>query len=211
MRVPAIIYAHESLIRSMDYKVYEQAANVAMLPGIVQASYSMPDAHWSYGFLIGGVGFDISCGVRTILTGVTLTELLLTQKSLVDSLYRQIPAGVGSTGAITLDEAEKDAMLTGGARWAVERGLGGSARSRALRGRRPDDRRDPRVHLGACEGTPAQQDGHAWIRQSLSRRASRSGDFRRQRRHRLRPCENDVVATIHCGSRGLGHQIGSEF
>jgi len=81
----------------MDDKVYEHAANVAILPGIARA---------------------------TILTGVTLTELLLTQKSLVDSLYRQIPAGVGSTGAITLDEAEKDAMLTGGARWAVE-GVGG--------------------------------------------------------------------------------------
>ena len=108
----------------MDDKVYEQAANVAMLPGIARASYAIPDEHWGYGFLIGGVGFDISCGVRTMLTGVTLTELLLTQKSLVDSLYRQIPAGVGSTGAITLDEAEKDAMLTGGARWAVERGWG---------------------------------------------------------------------------------------
>ena len=85
MRVPAIIYADEKLIRDMDDKVYEQVANVAMLPGIVQASYAMPDAHWGYGFPIGGVaafdpeeggvvsaggvGFDISCGVRTMLTG----------------------------------------------------------------------------------------------------------------------------------------------
>jgi len=82
MRVPAIIYADEKLMRDMDDKVYDQAANVAMLPGIVQASYAMPDAHWGYGFPIGGVaafdaehggvvsaggvGFDISCGVRTI-------------------------------------------------------------------------------------------------------------------------------------------------
>ena len=84
MRVPAIIYAHEGLIRDMDDKVYEQAVNVATLPGIVRASYAMPDAHWGYGFPIGGVaafdpelggvvsaggvGFDISCGVRTMLT-----------------------------------------------------------------------------------------------------------------------------------------------
>ena len=71
-------------------------SNVAILPGIVQASYAIPDTHWGYGFPIGGVGFDISCGERTMLTGVTLTELLLTQKSLVDSLYRQIPAGAAA-------------------------------------------------------------------------------------------------------------------
>src|SRR5512141_186531 len=140
MRVPAIIYADESLIRDMDDKVYEQAANVATLPGIVQASYAMPDAHWGYGFPIGGVaafdpdaggvvsaggvGFDISCGVRSMLTGLTVADIMPVQKSLADSLYRQIPAGVGSTGAITLDPIEMDAMLTGGARWAVERGWG---------------------------------------------------------------------------------------
>ena len=89
MRVPAVIYADENLIRDMDDKVYEQAANVATLPGIVQASYAMPDAHWGYGFPIGGVaafdpdkggvvsaggvGFDISCGVRTMLTGLKVS------------------------------------------------------------------------------------------------------------------------------------------
>ena len=140
MRVPAIIYADENLIRDMDDKVYEQAVNVATLPGIVQASYAMPDAHWGYGFPIGGVaafdpdqggvvsaggvGFDISCGVRTMLTGLTVADILPVQKSLAESLFRQIPAGVGSTGAITLDAIEMDAMLAGGARWAVERGWG---------------------------------------------------------------------------------------
>ena len=91
MRVPAVIYADEALIRDMDDKVYEQAANVATLPGIVQASYAMPDAHWGYGFPIGGVaafdpdqggivsaggvGFDISCGVRTMLTGLSVADV----------------------------------------------------------------------------------------------------------------------------------------
>ena len=141
MRVPAIIYADEKLVRDMDDKVYEQAANVTMLPGIVQAAYAMPDAHWGYGFPIGGVaafdpeegvlsaggaGFDISCGVRTMLTGLKIGDVRLVQKSLADSLFRQIPAGVGSTSAIVLDAAEMDAMLTGGARWAVERGWGDS-------------------------------------------------------------------------------------
>jgi tRNA-splicing ligase RtcB (3'-phosphate/5'-hydroxy nucleic acid ligase) len=140
MRVPAIIYADEALIRDMDDKVYDQAVNVAALPGIVQASYAMPDAHWGYGFPIGGVaafdpdrggvisaggvGFDISCGVRTMLTGLSVADVLAVQKPLADSLFRQIPAGVGSKGAITLDAADMDAMLSGGARWAVERGWG---------------------------------------------------------------------------------------
>src|SRR5512143_3384424 len=88
MRVPAVIFASEALVRDMDRKVYEQSVNVATLTGIVKASYAMPDAHWGYGFPIGGVaafdpeeggvvsaggvGFDISCGVRTLLTGLTL-------------------------------------------------------------------------------------------------------------------------------------------
>src|SRR3989304_1357119 len=108
MRVPAIIYADEALIRAMDDKVGEQAINVATLPGIVQASYAMPDAHWGYGFPIGGVaafdpdrggagsggggGFDISCGVRTMLTGLKVADILPVQKSIADSLFRQIPA-----------------------------------------------------------------------------------------------------------------------
>src|SRR5574339_117427 len=140
MRVPGVIYASERLIRDMDNKVLEQVSNVAMLPGIQKASFAMPDAHWGYGFPIGGVaafdpdhggvvsaggvGFDISCGVRTMLTGLSVSDILPVQKSLAESLFRQIPAGVGSTGAITLDAVEMDAMLTGGAGWAVARGWG---------------------------------------------------------------------------------------
>ena len=140
MRVPAIIYASEALIREMDHKVYEQAVNVATLPGIVKASYAMPDAHWGYGFPIGGVaafdpdeggvvsaggvGFDISCGVRCLHTGLKRADHLAVQKELADMLYHRIPAGVGSTGTIRLNAEEMDAMLTGGARWAVERGWG---------------------------------------------------------------------------------------
>jgi tRNA-splicing ligase RtcB len=140
MRVPAVIYADEGLIRDMDDKVFEQAANVATLPGIVQASYAMPDAHWGYGFPIGGVaafdpeaggvvsaggvGFDISCGVCTMLTGLKISDIVPVQRPLADSLFRQIPAGVGSKGAITLEASDMEAMLAGGAGWALERGWG---------------------------------------------------------------------------------------
>jgi tRNA-splicing ligase RtcB (3'-phosphate/5'-hydroxy nucleic acid ligase) len=227
MRVPAIIYADEKLMRDMDDKVYEQATNVAMLPGIVQASYAMPDAHWGYGFPIGGVaafdaeqggvvsaggvGFDISCGVRTMLTGLKVPDILPVQKALADSLYRQIPAGVGSTGAITLDTIEMDAMLSGGARWAVDRGWGEAS------------------DLDRIEENGTMADA---VPENISERA-------RERQHRemgtlgsgnhylevqavaeifdanVAKCyglaENDVVVTIHCGSRGLGHQIGTEY
>jgi tRNA-splicing ligase RtcB len=140
MRVPAIIYASEALIRDMDDKVYEQVTNVAKLPGIVKASYAMPDAHWGYGFPIGGVaafdaakggvisaggvGFDISCGVRTLHTGLTLDQVEPVKERLADALFSKIPAGVGSTGKLSLNQKEMDAMLTGGAKWAVGIGYG---------------------------------------------------------------------------------------
>src|SRR5512139_1368568 len=119
MRVPAIIYADAQLLQDMDQKVYEQITNVASLPGIVEAAYAMPDAHWGYGFPIGGVaafdpaeggvvsaggvGFDISCGVRCLHTGLARAEVMAVQKRLADRLYQCIPAGVGSTGAIRLN------------------------------------------------------------------------------------------------------------
>src|SRR5512147_2980642 len=140
MRVPGVIYASEALVREMDEKVREQITNVAMLPGIQRASYAMPDAHWGYGFPIGGVaafdpeeggvvsaggvGFDISCGVRCLHTGLNSEDVMQVQKALADTLYREIPAGLGSTGAIRLNQSEMDAMLIGGAAWAVRRGYG---------------------------------------------------------------------------------------
>jgi tRNA-splicing ligase RtcB (3'-phosphate/5'-hydroxy nucleic acid ligase) len=227
MRVPAVIYADEGLIRDMDDKVYEQAANVATLPGIVQASYAMPDAHWGYGFPIGGVaafdpdkggiisaggvGFDISCGVRTMLTGLKIPQIVAVQKSIAESLFRQIPAGVGSHGAITLDTGEMDAMLTGGALWAVELGWGAAQdlerieENGKMSGARPDyvserakerQRREMGTlgsgnHYLEIQGVAEIFDDKAAAAFGLS--------------------IEDVVVTIHCGSRGLGHQIGTEF
>src|SRR5271169_5099714 len=114
MRVPAVLYADEGLIADMDDKVLEQIGNVACLPGIVDAAYTMPDAHWGYGFPIGGVavfdpdaggvvsaggvGFDISCGVRTLLTGLKPSDLEGCKEALAESLFRTIPAGVGQHG-----------------------------------------------------------------------------------------------------------------
>jgi tRNA-splicing ligase RtcB (3'-phosphate/5'-hydroxy nucleic acid ligase) len=137
MLVPGIIYADELLIRDMDDKVYEQTANVATLPGIVKAVYVMPDAHWGYGFPIGGVaafdadeggvisaggvGFDVSCGVRTMLSHLKVSDIASVQQQLANSLYQQIPAGLGSKGAITLDPLGHRAWLGRGPRFGTYR------------------------------------------------------------------------------------------
>ncbi|MFQ5545052.1 MAG: RtcB family protein [Acidiferrobacterales bacterium] len=227
MRVPAIIYADKSLIHDMDNKVYEQVTNVATLPGIVQASYAMPDAHWGYGFPIGGVaafdpdaggvisaggvGFDISCGVRTLHTGLTRDDIEANKKRLADALYETIPAGVGSVGHIRLERDAMDAMLVGGARWAVEQGFG--------------DREDlERVEEHGCmQGAePEEVSDHAKKRQRDEMGTLGSGNHYLEVQHvaevydpqvgaafNVKP--GDAVISIHCGSRGLGHQLGTEY
>ena len=227
MRVPAVIFADAGLIRDMDDKVFEQITNVATLPGIVEAAYAMPDAHWGYGFPIGGVaafdaeaggvvsaggvGFDISCGVRTLHTGLAVADIEPLKQRLADRLFARIPAGVGSTGELRLDAAEMDAMLRGGARWAVERGYGSAADL---------DRIEEHGCMAGAE--PDKVSEHAKRRQREEIGTLGSGnhylelqevveiyDVRAADRFRLRAGE--VVVSIHCGSRGLGHQIGTEY
>jgi tRNA-splicing ligase RtcB len=227
MRVPAVIYASEALLRAMDDKVYEQAVNVAALPGIVGASYAMPDAHWGYGFPIGGVaafdadaggvvsaggvGFDISCGVRCLHTGLTKEDLLPVKRALADHLYEKIPAGMGSTGAIRLGEAEMDAMLAGGARWAVQRGWGEDAdlerveeggqmkhaKPGAVSAQAKRRQRDEMGTLGSGNHYLEVQE----VAEIFDPEVASAFELR----------QGDIVVMIHCGSRGLGHQIGTEF
>jgi len=227
MRVPAVIFGDASLLAEMDDKVLEQIRNVACLPGIVDAAYAMPDAHWGYGFPIGGVaafdpeeggivsaggvGFDVSCGVRNLLTGLRRGDIEGVKKDLADSLFRNIPAGVGSTGKIMLDEREMDAMLEGGARWAVAQGYGVPADLE-------------RIEEGGCMAgaSPDAVSAHAKKRQRDEMGTLGSGN------HYLEVQEvvavqdeaaaaafglrlGEIVIAIHCGSRGLGHQIGTEF
>jgi tRNA-splicing ligase RtcB len=227
MKVPGIIYATEELIRDMDNKVHEQMTNVAMLPGIQKASFAMPDAHWGYGFPIGGVaafdpdeggvvsaggvGFDVSCGVRTLLTGLTALEIESVKEQLADTLFRAIPAGVGSTGKLHLNLEEMDAMLTGGAKWAVEQGYG-------LR----EDLERIEEHGQMKHAKPGEVSEQAKKRQRDEVGTLGSGnhylevqkvleiyDTKAASAFGLR--EGEAVLSIHCGSRGLGHQIGTDF
>jgi len=227
MRVPAVIFASESLIREMDEKVYEQVTNVATLPGIVKASYAMPDAHWGYGFPIGGVaafdadnggvisaggvGFDISCGVRTLLTGLRLDQVKAVKERLADTLFARIPAGVGSTGKLSLNDKEMNAMLTGGAKWAVAQGYGKKAdlwrveEDGCVPGALPDEvsdraKRRQRDEMGTLgSGNHYLEIQH--VAKIFDDAIAAAFELRR----------GDIVVSIHCGSRGLGHQIGTEF
>ncbi len=225
MTVPVVIFATESLIREMDDKVMEQASNVATLTGIVGASYVMPDGHWGYGFPIGGVaafapdgvvsaggvGFDISCGVRCVATGVKIDRIREVQERLADALFERIPAGVGSHGKIKLDDDGMEAMLKGGASWAVGRGWG-----------KPEDlgriEEGGRVHGALPDAVSARaqerQRGEMGTLGSGNhylevQRVSHVHDDEAARAFGLEV--DDVVISIHCGSRGMGHQIGTDY
>ncbi|MFA8356981.1 RtcB family protein [Burkholderia ubonensis] len=227
MRVPGIIYGDRRLIQEMDDKVLAQIRNVACLPGIVGASYAMPDAHWGYGFPIGGVaafdsraggvisaggvGFDISCGVRALLTGLTRERIEPLKARLADALFARIPAGVGSTGAMRLSASKMDDMLTGGAVWAVEQGYGHRddlarieeggrilhAKPRAVSDLAKRRQRDEMGTLGSGNHYLEVQEITEIFDPVIA------AAFGLQR--------GQVAVSIHCGSRGLGHQIGTEF
>lgn len=227
MRVPAIIYASEGLIRDMDEKVREQIVNVASLPGIEQAAYAMPDAHWGYGFPIGGVaafdsehggvvsaggvGFDISCGVRTLRTGLTASAIAPVKQWLADALYRHVPAGVGSRGRLELTDPELCEMLEGGAEWAQRRGYGTEAdlqrieENGRMAGARPEAVSDFAKNRQRREmGTLGSGNHYLEVQ-----RVTRIFDGKAAEAFGLHL--DDIAVSIHCGSRGLGHQIGTEF
>jgi len=227
MNVPGILYADADLIKGMDDKVYEQMINVACLPGIIKASYAMPDAHWGYGFPIGGVaafdpeqggvisaggvGFDISCGVRTLTTGLTRKDIQDSKEVLAEALFSSIPAGVGSTSAIRLSHREMDAMLTGGAQWAVKQGYGRTEdlhfieEHGCMAGAVPDEVSDKAKKRQKDEmGTLGSGNHYLEIQEVVS-----IYDQAAAIAYGLRV--GDIVVSIHCGSRGLGHQIGTEF
>ncbi len=226
-RHEARLYGSRALLEAMDDKVLEQITNVARLPGLVGAALAMPDAHWGYGFPIGGVaafdpdhggivsaggvGFDISCGIRCLRTDLTAADIAPHAEWLGDALLRDIPAGVGVEGAIQLGERELDAVMRGGARWAVEQGYGVAAdlamieEHGCIDGAHPGNvsslaKRRQRGEMGTLGSGNHYLEVQKVERVHDERAAAAYGLF-----------EDQVVVSIHCGSRGLGHQIGTEF
>ena len=227
MRVPVRIFASQQLIEGMDEKVREQATNVACLPGIQKASIAMPDAHWGYGFPIGGVaafdpqesgvisvggvGFDVNCGVRTLKTNLFLEDVKPKLKELVDTLFQTVPAGVGSRGEISLSGKQIEHVLTEGAQWVVEQGYGTS-----------EDIEFTEDNGKAEEADPANVSQTALKREKKQVGTLGSGNhyleiqyvaevYNSRVAEQFGLLEQQVVVTIHCGSRALGHQVGTDY
>ncbi|MDD5127378.1 MAG: RtcB family protein [Dehalococcoidales bacterium] len=228
MRVPELIFADKAMLAHIrEDQALEQVANVATLPGIVNYSMAMPDIHWGYGFPIGGVaamritdgvvspggvGFDINCGVRILRTNLVYDEIKARMKELMDGLFNSVPSGVGSAGKIRLRGKEIDDVLVKGSRWAVNMGYGrredlaATEENGELPGADPD-----RVSGRAKErGTPqlgTLGSGNHFLEVAVvdeiyePETAAVMGIDR----------PNQVVLFIHCGSRGLGHQVADDY
>jgi len=228
MLTDALIYTDEHLLRDLlkDLSL-EQAINVAMLPGIVGRSLAMPDIHQGYGFPIGGVaatdpeaggvispggvGFDINCGVRLLTSSLSADEVRAKIRELVNQLFRDIPSGTGQKGFIRISYSDLDRVLAEGAAWMVEHGYG-----------RPEDLTHCEESGGIEGGDPAAVSDHAKKRGLPQIGTLGSGNhfvevqyveriFEPEIAQALGLYEDEVVILIHSGSRGLGHQVCTDY
>lgn len=227
MRTDAVIFASESMLPSIsEDNSLLQAANVACLPGIVGSSVAMPDVHWGYGFPIGGVaavdavtghispggiGFDINCGVRLIRTDLREEDLKGRLDPLMDALYANIPSGLGSKGLKRLSRDQIDDVLENGSRWAVENGFGW------------DDDLDVTENGGRMESAdPSKVSDKAKERGIPQLGSLGSGNhflevdvvdevFGEEAAEAFGLEKGTVTVTVHCGSRGCGHQIATDY
>jgi len=229
MRVPIRVFATDTLFAEMDEKVFEQAANVATLPGIVGASFAMPDAHWGYGFPIGGVaamdpetgvispggiGFDINCGMRLVKTNLTLAEVKPRLRQLIDALAARVPAGVGRHGFVEIDRDEFREVLEDGAHWALRRGFGSPEDLRRtesegrFEGARPECISERAIERGFRQIGTLGSGNHYLEIQVVHPEGL--FDEPLARRFGLELPEQ-VVIMFHCGSRGFGHQVATDY
>ncbi|HET8976278.1 MAG TPA: RtcB family protein [Solirubrobacterales bacterium] len=228
MRVPARVFADEELLDAiLGDRSLEQLQNVATLPGVTDAVLAMPDVHQGYGFPVGGVaametpdgvispggvGYDINCGVRLLALPVTDAELGGRRADLVHQISRAVPAGMGKSGALSLDDAELDHVLVEGARAVVERhGLGTAADLERTESGGRLEGADPsqvseraRVRGGSQLGTMGA--GNHFIE---VQRVDRVLDPAAAEAFGLRM--GQVTVLIHSGSRGFGHQVCSDY
>jgi len=227
MRVPGIIYASEKLMKAMGQdESPKQVANVAQLPGIVKNSLAMPDMHWGYGFPIGGVaafdmeggvvspggvGYDINCGCRLMMTNLSREDLRPKLEKIVNALFRHVPSGVGSRGALKLPRSEEKKVLVEGARWAVSNGYGSQGDldsmedGGCLAGADPEAVSERALERGKDQvGTLGS--GNHFLEVEVVEEV-----FDRDAAAALGIEEGRVAVMVHSGSRGLGHQICDDY
>jgi tRNA-splicing ligase RtcB len=228
MRVDGLIYADEAMLKQIiDDQAPEQVANVAFLPGIVKYSMAMPDIHWGYGFAIGGVaamrvedgvvspggvGFDINCGVRIMRTNLVREEVAPKIQKLIDALFYAVPSGLGSKGAVKLRSGEIDEVLVKGSRWAVERGYGNKAdletteESGEMKGTDPSMVSARAKERGIPQLGTLGSGNHflevAVVDEIYETEIARAMGIEQA---------GQVMLYVHCGSRGLGHQVADDY
>ncbi len=229
MRVPARIIASEKLIKEMDAGVFDQISNVATLPGIVSPAYCMPDGHWGYGFPIGGVaafdvendgvispggiGFDVNCGMRLLLTNLTYDQVKPHLKNLTDKLFKRVPAGVGGEGFVKINKQEFLKVLEGGAHWAVKEGYGWDEDLEVTELNGKADWADvSKVSTKAIDrgynqiGTLGSGNHYLEIQ-----RVKEENIFDKKLAKKWGIFPEQVVIMFHTGSRGEGHQIATDY
>ncbi len=229
MNVPARIYATKKLLGGMDQGVIEQVTNVASLPGIQRYSYAMADAHWGYGFPIGGVaafdpevgiispggiGFDINCGMRLIRTNLRFKEVQPKVRELVDLLFQLVPTGVGVKGFVKVNQNSFEEVMRWGVKWCGENGYGWEEDARMveeggfLKGADPSTVSRQASSRGISQLGTLGSGNHYLEIQVVD--PGRFFDAKMAKNFGL-VYEDQVVVMIHCGSRGFGHQIGSDY
>ncbi len=227
MKVDGIIYASSKMIDSiLQDMAPEQVANVATLPGIQKYSLAMPDIHWGYGFAIGGVaamdeeegvispggvGYDINCGVRILRTDLKYEEVLKYLDKLLDSLFHNVPSGVGSEGKIKVNERELKEVMVKGARWAVEKGFGWkedlerTEEKGEMKGANPEKVSRRAIERGLPQLGSLGSGNHFLEIQKVEK------IFDKEIAEKMGLFEGNVCIMIHCGSRGLGHQVADDY
>ncbi len=230
MRVPARIYATEQLIREMDEAVADQISNVATLPGITQSALCMPDGHFGYGFPIGGVaamdiaeggvispggiGFDINCGMRLLVTNLTEKEVKPKIKKLIDKLYERVPAGVGSKGFVTVSRNEFRQVVQEGAKWCINQGYGWdedlelTEENGCIEGAYASKISDKAIDRG-CNQIGTLGSGNHYLEIQVARPENIVNKELAEAFGITIP--NQVVVMFHCGSRGFGHQVATDY
>ena len=230
MHVPARIFGTEKIIREMDDAVYDQITNVATLPGITKYAMCMPDGHFGYGFPIGGVaamdieqggvispggiGFDINCGMRLVVTNLTYHEVKPYIKELVDKLYQRVPAGVGSTGFVKVSRREFRDVVEQGARWCIENGYGWEEdlelieENGCFEGADSDKISDKAIDRGFNQiGTLGS--GNHYLEIQVARKQDIIDPELAKVYGITMP--DQIVVMFHCGSRGFGHQVATDY
>ena len=227
MRVPGRLFSSEALLGATEEDPsLRQLANVATLPGIQRYAFAMPDIHFGYGFPVGGVaafdvdegivspggiGYDINCGVRLLRSGLTEAEVRPVLRELVETLYREVPSGVGSKGGLALTTGQIDEVLAGGARWVVGAGygvpgdLGVQEEEGCLAGSLPSAVSDGARKRGLRQLGTLGSGNHFLEVQRVDE------IFHPEAAAAMGLETGRVVVMLHTGSRGLGHQIATDY